>query len=225
MTVMLHRPPMPPLGPDLARRWGAISTTVTADLFEGRTLADPAIRPLRRMGAGPRLVGRAVTVRVNPPDFGAVLHAIDHAGRGDVLVIATGGHTGVAVVGDILGGAARRKGVAGIVCDGAVRDIAVLADWSDFPVFARASTARGPSSKLHGTVNATVSFGGVAVEPGALVIGDDDGLVILPPGEAEALIPAAEARVAAEAVWVKRIDAGESLREVFGVPDPTVEER
>lgn len=219
MTVTIHRSAPPALEPDLVRRWGAISTTITADLVEGRGLADPAIRPLRRLGSGPRLVGRARTVRCEPPDFGAVLHGVDGAERGDVIVIAAGGHCGVAVLGDILGGAARRKDVAGVVIDGAVRDVAELASWPDFPVFARATTARGPSSREHGAVDGPVSFGGVTVVPGALVVGDDDGLLFLSPAEAAGLIAAAEQRRDAEAAWVARLQAGESLREVLGLPE------
>jgi 4-hydroxy-4-methyl-2-oxoglutarate aldolase len=223
MTVTIHRPALPALDPDLVRRWRAISTTITADLVEGWTLADPAIRPLRPLGSVSRLVGRTRTVRCEPPDFGAVLHGIERAEPGDVIVIAAGGHCGVAVLGDILGGVAHRKGVAGVACDGAVRDVAELVGWSDFPVFARATTARGPSSRAHGAIDGPVSFGGVAVVPGALVVGDDDGLLFLSPVEAAGFIAAAEQRREAEASWVARLQAGESLREVLGLPEAAVE--
>ena len=220
MAVTIHPPPGP-LDPALVRRWAAISTTITADLVEGRALADPAIRPLRRFGAGPRLAGRARTVQIEPPDFGAVLHAIDRAEAGDVVVIAAGGRVDVAVLGDILGGVARRRGVAGVVCDGALRDLPALAGWEDFPAFARGTTARGPSSREGGAVDGPVRFGGLAVEPGMLVVGDDDGLVVLSRAEAGALIAAAEERAAAELAWVARLDAGETLAAVFGLAEPT----
>lgn len=219
MAVTIHAPPAR-LDPHLARRWAAVPVTITADLCEGRTLADPAIRPLRPLGAGPRLAGRARTVRIDPPDFGAVLHAVDRAEPGDIVVIAAGGRTDVAVLGEILGGVARHRGVAGVVCDGALRDVAALAAWDDFPAFARGTTARGPSSKAGGTVDGPVLFGGLAVETGMLVVGDDDGLVVLPRAEAEALIAAAEARTAAEHAWVARLQAGETLAAVFGLAPP-----
>ena len=130
MAVTIHTPKLAPLDPALVRRWAAVPTTIAADLHAGRTLADPAIRPLRRFGAGPRLAGRARTVRVEPPDFGAVLHAVDRAEAGDVLLIAAGGRLDVAVLGDILGGVARRRGVAGVACDGALRDLGSLGDTS-----------------------------------------------------------------------------------------------
>ena len=220
MAVTIHAPPAP-LDPALVRRWAAVSTTITADLCQGRTLADPAIRPLRPLGTGPRLAGRARTVQVDPPDFGAVLHAVDRAEPGDVLVIAAGGRVDVAILGDILGGVARRRGVAGVVCDGALRDVASLVAWADFPAFARGTTARGPSSKEGGTVDATIRFGGLTVAPGLLVVGDDDGLVVLSRAEAEGLIADAEERTAAELAWVARLAAGETLAAVFGLAAPT----
>lgn len=220
MAVTIHTPPAP-LDPALVRRWSAISTTITADLCEGRTLADPAIRPLISLGSGGRLAGRARTVRVDPPDFGAVLHAVDRIEPGDVLLIAAGGRVDVAVLGDILGGVARRRGAVGVVCDGALRDVATLRGWGDFPAFACGTTARGPSSKEGGTVDAPVRFGGLAVASGLLVVGDDDGLVVLSREEAQGLIAAAEERAAAERAWVARLEAGDTLQAVFGLAEPT----
>ena len=220
MTITVHAPP-PPLDSALVARWGRISTTITADLFRGSVLADPRIRPLQPLPPGVRLVGRALTVRCAPPDFGAVLQAVDLAGRGDVVVIAADGDPNTAMIGDILSGVARRKAVAGVVCDGAVRDIGVLRSWSDFPVFSRSTIARGPSSKESGTVNAPVPFAGLNVTPGALVVGDDDGLVFLAPEEAAEFIDEAERRTQAEVDWVKRLEAGDTLCGVFAVPPAT----
>src|SRR4051794_9690026 len=135
------------LDPELVRAWAAVSTTIAADLFRGRVLADPAIRPLRPLGPSSRLAGRAVTAWCEPADYGPVQHAVAVAGPGDIFVAAPGGRPAPAMTGDIRGAPARRKGVLGIVIDGAVRDIGILASWPDFSVFARGNTARGPSSK------------------------------------------------------------------------------
>ena len=122
------------------------------------------------------------------------------------------------MIGDILGGHARRKGVAGLVVDGAVRDIGILASWPDFPVFARGNTARGPSSKERGAVNAPIVLGGIRVEPGDLVVGDDDGIVVIPPAEARARLAEAQAKVQAEVDWEARLRKGEPQLEIFGIP-------
>jgi 4-hydroxy-4-methyl-2-oxoglutarate aldolase len=218
MPTILHNPVLPPLDPQVAARWRAVSTTITADLFQGRVLADHRIRPLRPLPSHIRLVGRAVTARCEDLDFGAVLHAVDLAERGDVIVIAAGGNLQAAMIGDLLSGKARLKGLAGVVCDGAVRDIAVLKEWADFPVFTLGTIARGPSSKERGSVNEPVDFGGVRVTPGDLVVGDDDGLVFLSPGDAAEAIAAAETRVQAEMGWAAQLLGGRSLCDVFAVP-------
>ncbi len=124
-------------------------------------------------------------------DYGAVHHAIAVAGAGDVIVVAAGGRTDAAMIGELLSGAARLKKVVGVVVDGAVRDVGTLVSWPDFPVFSRGRTARGPSSMERGSVNETVVFGGVPVSPGDLVVGDDDGLVVVPYAEAALRLPAA----------------------------------
>ena len=178
---------------------------------------NPAIRPINPPGRQPRLFGRAVTVSCTPPDFGAVVHALEHVGAGEVLVIAAGGDAVTAMIGEILSGHLRNRGAAGVVCDGAVRDVATLSGWPDFAVFSRSITPRGPTSAEHGTINAPVTIGGRRVAPGDLVIGDDDGLVVLSPETARARIRDAEARLAREAGWVDSLAAGKSVVETFGV--------
>ena len=126
------------------------------------------------------------------------------------------------MIGELLSGAARRKGIAGVVVDGPVRDVATLAGWADFPVFSRGRTARGPSSMDRGSVNEPVVFGGVRVVPGDLILGDDDGLVAIPAGELAAQLPAALAMVRAEAAWEARLAGGETTLEVFNVPPAAI---
>jgi 4-hydroxy-4-methyl-2-oxoglutarate aldolase len=218
MPTRVHRPNVPPLDPETVSTWAGVPTTIAADLLRGRTLLDPALRPLRPLGQGPRLAGSAVTAWCEPADYGPVHHAIAAAGPGEVIVVAAGGRLDAAMIGELLSGAARRKGVAGLVVDGAVRDVATLASWPDFPVFARGRTARGPSSMERGSVGEPVVCGGVRVRPRDLVLGDDDGVVVVPREEAEALLAAAQAMVRAEEGWEARLARGETTLEVFGVP-------
>ena len=218
MPTRVHHPASPALDPALVEAWAGVPTTIAADLWRGRVLADPAIRPLRPFGGARRLVGAAVTAWCEPADYGSVHHAIAVAGPGQVIVVAAGGRADAAMIGELLSGAARRKGIAGVVVDGAVRDVATLAGWADFPVFSRSRTARGPSSMDRGSVNEPVVFGGVRVVPGDLILGDDDGLVAIPAGELAAQLPAALAMVRAEAAWEARLAGGETTLEVFNVP-------
>jgi 4-hydroxy-4-methyl-2-oxoglutarate aldolase len=220
MPVTLHSPPAPGLTQAEIARWSVIPVAIAVDLVRAAGQIDPAIRPLRPAGQQPRLFGQAVTVRCDPPDFGAVLLALDVIQSGQVLVIDAGGYREAAMIGDILSGHLRAKRVAGIVCDGAVRDVGTLAGWDDFAVFARWINPRGPTGADRGTVNGPVKIGGTRIAPGDLVIGDDDGLVVLAPGNARALIAEAEAKLALEANWIEGLASGKPAAALFGLSVP-----
>lgn len=217
MPVTLHRTTLT-TAPDLSA-WHAIPVAIAIDTVPGARLIDPAIRPLRRAGHQPRLTGRAVTVDCAAPDFGAVLHALDLVQAGEVLVIAAGGHRDHAMIGDILSGHLRAKGVAGVIVDGAVRDTATLGQWDDFAVFSRHITPRGPTGAEAGSVNGPVTFGGITIAPGDLILGDDDGLVCLPPQTWETGLPPARAKLALEDQWTRALHDG-SAAAAFGLPAP-----
>lgn len=218
MPVRLHTPPADTLAPAEIDRWRPVPVAVAVDLGREIGQIDPSIRPLLPPGRQPRLFGRAVTARCEPPDFGAVLYALDVIGPGDVLVIEAGGHRDTAMIGEILSGHLRRRRVAGLVVDGAVRDVSSLAGWDDFAVFARWITPRGPASLERGAVNLPVVVGGCLVSPGDLVIGDDDGLAALTPAAVRGRIGDAEARLEREAGWIAGLGAGRSASDVFALP-------
>jgi len=197
--------------------WRSIPAAIAVDLARDIGQIDPAIRPLRPPGQQPPLFGRAVTALCEPPDFGAVLHALERVGPGDVLVIAAGGVREFAMIGEILCGYLHRRGAAGVVCDGAVRDVAAIAGMSDFAVFSRWITPRGPTGASLGAVNVPVVIGGTRVSPGDLILGDDDGLVCLSPENARGRLAAAQAKVAKEAEWIAGLESGRSVKDVFGL--------
>ena len=219
MTVTLHRRPDEVLTPDEWERMAQVPPAVALDCIPGAWLAE-GVRPLMPPGRQPRLFGRAVTAQVTAPDFGAVVQALDHCGPGDVLVIAAGGDPGTAMIGEVLSGHLRRRGVAGVVCDGAIRDVGTLAGWPDFAAFSRHVTPRGPTGAAYGAVFATVSFAGGRVSPGDLVFGDDDGLVIVPPLAARDGLAAAEAKLALESRWIAALEGGAAVQQVFGLSAP-----
>jgi 4-hydroxy-4-methyl-2-oxoglutarate aldolase len=205
---------------ELLARYRDVPTAIIADISDGRCLIDPDIRPLRPAGQQPRLLGRAVTAKVTAPDFGAVLRALDEVKAGDVLVIAEGTASDHAMIGGILGGFLHRKGASGLVCDGAIRDVAELAAMENFSVYARRISPQGPTSANGASVNVPVMIGQRRISPGDLVIGDDDGLVSVTPEEVADLIDKAEAKLAREDEWQRKLKSGETILSVFGLEAP-----
>lgn len=201
---------------DLLNRWRKIPVPVIVDLAPECQI-DIAIRPLLPAGRQPALFGRAITARCAPPDFGAVLRAIGQISAGEVLVIDAGGESVWAMIGDILGGHLHRIGAAGIVCDGAVRDTGALAEMQGLSVYARHINPRGPTGAAAGQVNVPVTIGGCAVSPGDLIIGDDDGLAVLTQAQQATLIDRAEAKLALEAEWIRRLASDEPIEQIFGL--------
>lgn len=220
MTVVINTPQRATWDATLLERWREVPVAIIADISQGHSQIDPAVRPLMPAGQQPRLFGFAVTAHCVPPDFGAVLQALDGVRAGDVLVIAAQGRTDHAMIGGILGGFLHRKNAAGIVCDGAIRDVAELAGFGMLSVYSRHITPRGPTGVSAGEVNGQVTIGSRSIAPGDLVIGDDDGLASLTVPEAVALIEKAEAKLALEAEWQRRLASGETISRVFGLGAP-----
>ncbi|MFT4012206.1 MAG: hypothetical protein QM682_02165 [Paracoccus sp. (in: a-proteobacteria)] len=204
------------LSPDLLARWRRIPVAVIAD-HAPECQIDIAIRPLMPPGRQPPLFGTAMTARCAPPDFGAVLRALDLIRPGQVLAIDAGGESGWAMIGDVLGGHLHRIGAAGIVCDGAVRDVASLAAMQGLSVYRRHVNPRGPVGGARGQAGVPVAIGGRAVRPGDLLIGDDDGLAVLTPDQASALIARCEAKLELEREWIRRLGQDEKLADIFGL--------
>lgn len=219
MPTRIFDSELPVLRAEDAAQWSAIPVTIASDVTAGRVIVDRRIRPLRPFAPGRRLVGRAVTAWCERADFGAMLHALDRAGAGDVVVVDAGGCLATAYAGEILCGFARKKRIAGLIVDGAVRDIDTLAGWDDFAVFVRGHTAKGPLSKERGTVNGRIVLGGVAVAPGDIVLGDNDGLAVIPSGEAATMLALAQDRVRLEERWIAELGSGRNLVSTFSVPE------
>lgn len=220
MATRVYRNVPRTLTPELLRGWAAVPTTIAADVLGASYVASPSLRPLRPFGPAGRLVGPAVTVWCAPGDFGAVVQAIDLAPAGSVLLVDASTDVDGAVTGEILSGTARRRGVAGLAVDGAIRDTATLASWPDFPVFARSIAAHRAPGLSGGTVNAPITFAGVPATSGDLVLADDDGLLVLPASVAVSGLSSVLAHVEAERGWVEQLEAGSTLREVFHLDPP-----
>lgn len=178
---------------------------------QGQTGAfDAGLKPI---DPASRLVGVALTVDCLPQDNLAIHYALTKAEPGDVLVIDAKGFTEAGPWGDILTLAAQRRGVVGLVIDGAVRDVASIIELG-FPVFARAISIRAASKNQGGRIGCDIVCGGQSISPGDIVVGDRDGLVVLR-DSIDAVIVAGEAREAKEVRMRERIRAGESTVDIL----------
>jgi 4-hydroxy-4-methyl-2-oxoglutarate aldolase len=137
-----------------------------------------------------------------------MLHkALQLAGPGDVIVVDHGAYTEAAPWGEMMSRAAKKKGLEGIVIDGMARDSVGISKIK-FPVFARGTAIWGTLKKSAGSVNIPIECGGVHVVPGDLIVGDDDGVVVVPQNMVEDVLEKAKARDEREEMLVQRIDAG-----------------
>ncbi|ANN65870.1 RraA family protein [Bordetella bronchialis] len=162
---------------------------------------------IRALAPAMKLCGPAFTVEVRPGD-NLMLHvALAIARPGDVLVVDGKADQTCALFGELMATQAIAAGLGGLVVDAAVRDLDVLAR-APFPIFSAGANPCGPTKGLPGKLSIPVSVGGVSVSPGDLVIGDADGVVVIPRADVETVLDAAEEKVAAEDRRVREIAAG-----------------
>ena len=169
-----------------------LPTTAISDATGGHTNLRSDIKPLADHF---KIAGRAVTVRLPDGENGAVLEAIRDGNEGDILVIDAKGNTNRAVAGDFVISLAKGMGIQGFVVDGVIRDIAAIREL-DFPVFSLGTTVAAGNKNGGGQVNGPIAIGGVTVQPGDYIIGDVDGVLVVPQEDAERIVAAAEAKVA-----------------------------
>jgi 4-hydroxy-4-methyl-2-oxoglutarate aldolase len=170
----------------------------------------PAIKPLAR---GVRILGPAVTVRCHPRDNLMLHKALQIAQEGDILVAATDGYPDAGYWGGLMATSAVARKLGGLAIDGCVRDSEEIVQMG-FPVFCRGTCIRGTTKGILGVVNLPILFGDVVVNPGDLVLGDDDGLVIVAQADMEKVLAASRKRVENEKEKAAALAAGTSSVEL-----------
>ncbi|CAM3926569.1 RraA family protein [Bordetella tumulicola] len=196
--------PEPAVSSDVLANFAAVGSAQISDCMN-RLYGVIGLRPLHAQAR--RMVGRALTVKARPGDNLMIHKAISLAKAGDVIVVDGGGDTNNALVGELMMMDARARGVVGFVIDGAVRDADVFAQ-EDFGCFARGVTHRGPYKEGPGEINVPVSVGGQVVFPGDVVVGDADGVVVIPAAHAEAVLALALKKEADETSIKEKLNTG-----------------
>jgi 4-hydroxy-4-methyl-2-oxoglutarate aldolase len=190
---------------ELLSGFADVPTGYLVDAMGGRGCIDYRIKPL--VQSEKVMVGAAVTCHAGPADNLALFGALHAARKGDILVAATDAFTVTAVTGDLLLGMARNRGIAGFVTDGLIRDlIGVLG--VGLPVYCAGITANSPARNGPGTVGLPIVIGDVVIHSGDIVVGDRDGVVIVPLDQAQGVLNKLKDVKAAEAGLEAKVKAG-----------------
>jgi len=192
----------------LLKSFDGMPTGFVTDAYNGKGCLDFEIKPLM-----PAMVfhGPAITAYCGPMDNLAAMAILDFAKKGDVIVIATSGDDTAATIGDLWAFWAKKIGVAAIVCDGLVRDVAGLLKVG-IPIFARGIKPNSAFKHGPGEVNMDVTCGGVAIGPGDIIVGDRDGVVAVPLAQAEQVAAQLELVKKKESEAEARVKGGEKLK-------------
>lgn len=217
-SVRRHNISIPKLAPDMLAAWADIPAAVASDCLGRSQAMAAAISPLH---PSMRIVAQARTVDCMAADNSALHAAIGICEPGEVLVCNAQGYTNNAIFGGLMTRAAMEAEVAGLVIDGSVRDSEEIVE-AGFACYSRGVVPRGPHKGFGGVIDGPIACGGVAVSPGDLIIGDADGITVVPFAMVERTLEDANAVLAKEARALASLAQGGSLAEVYGVPEITL---
>jgi regulator of RNase E activity RraA len=200
--------PSPPrLDDALVARFRRLASSNLADAMGRFNFMDPGIR----LRSGVPLCGLAVTVNARPADNLMVHKALQVARPGEVVVVNTCGNTTSAVFGELMCQAATVAKLGGIIVDGAIRDVEAITGLG-FPAFSRSVSAGGCDKDGPGEINVPISCGGTVVFPGDIVVGDGDGVAVVPAAAATEVLELVQALIAREAKRVTEIKSGSPFK-------------
>ena len=212
MPVKQHPTTFKPISPETLAAFADIPAAVASDtLSRGQTMQG-GISPLT---SSMKLLGQARTAECPVGDNSAIRAAIGLCEQGQVIVVNAQGYESTAVFGGLMTLYAKERGVAGLVIDGAVRDCIEIID-ANLPMFARATCPRGPRKSGDGFIDGTISVGGVAINAGDLIIGDADGITVVPYTQIETCLADATEVLRKEEAILETLKNGGSLAAIYG---------
>jgi regulator of RNase E activity RraA len=194
----------------LVEKFRVLPVANVSDCMSRMTAAGARLRPMHDT-RGAALAGPALTVRTRPGDNLMLHKALDLAKPGDVVVCDAGGDLTNALIGELMIAHAIKRGLGGVVINGAIRDASAIRAGT-FPVFAAGITHRGPYKDGPGEINGPIAIDGMVIAAGDLMLGDDDGLVCVPFADLATVLAATQAKQAAEVTQMAQIKAGTSDR-------------
>ncbi|MBU4609277.1 RraA family protein [Achromobacter sp. GG226] len=192
------------VAPDVVAKAATFQAAILADVASRRGTLNARVAPVHERMA---LAGPAFTVEVRPGDNLMIHAAIALAQPGDILVIDGKGDQTAALMGTLMLSACKKRGLGGVVVDGSIRDRLEILDL-DFPVFCAGFNPAGPTKFVPGRINHPISAGGTAIQPGDLIVGDADGVVVIERAKAAGLMALADKKVADEAARLEAIAQG-----------------
>lgn len=198
--------------------WSKIPPAVASDCMNRTQSMQARIKPV---SPGTALCGQARTVQSMAGDCLAICEGIAIAEPGEILVVDAGGVEDTAVWGGVMTLEASLRKLGGAIIDGAVRDVAEIQK-SGLPMYCRAVVPRGPHHGFGGVIDGRLSVAGAVVAPGDVVLGDDDGIVVVPLERADEVLAAAQAHLEKEEHWVAALKRGETIKQLFGFPEPVM---
>jgi RraA family protein len=194
------------VSPELVEAAARFQAAILADVAGRRGTLNGRVKPL---APTMKVAGPAITVEVRPGDNLAIHAALAVAKPGDVIVVDGKGDMSCALIGEIMATQAHATGIAGFVIDAAVRDSHELAQ-GEFPVFSAGLNPCGPTKSVAGRVNAPISVAGASVNPGDLIVGDADGVVVIPKDDVARIIELAQKKLDAETARLAAIRKGDT---------------
>ena len=211
MSLVRRSPPRVP--PEIATGFAPFGVATIHEAQGRRGLLGAHMRPIY---PGAHAVGTAVTVSIAPADNWMIHVAVEQCRPGDVLVVSPTSPSDAGYFGELLACSLKARGVVGLVIEAGCRDVGALREMG-FPVWSRAVSAQGTVKETLGDVNLPVVCAGQLIHPGDLVVGDDDGVVVVRRGEAEAVLRASATREEKEARTRARLSAGELGLDIYGM--------